>query len=98
MYLPQAHGAIDLREPGTNFGVGSSSGGAFQAWGTLDDIVIRKDVWTAAKFAEVFAQGRGLGERRNRWTSMVLVNPNFDPVWTVGNNYNLTLQMKEKLS
>ncbi len=86
-------------EIGTSLAIGSSTAGANPAYCVFDEILIRKDVLPASMIAQIFQQGVGLGEIRNRWPAVALSNPDFLEEQLKGiNRYNFALNMEEVLS
>lgn len=80
------------------FAIGSSVGGGSPAFAVFDDLMIRKDIFNVAQVRSLFNFGRGLGIRKNRWSSVKLKNPDFNPVQGVGNKYSFRLELEEVLT
>jgi hypothetical protein len=56
------------------------------ASGVYDDIIIRKDVLTAADVRALYGRGRAAGHRRNQFEDCVLMDPEFSPIVNQGGN------------
>lgn len=84
---------------GTNYAIGSQTGGSAPAFAVFDDFFIRKDVLNDSDILSIFNRGVGLGEQRNRWSALKLVEPTFNPVRKAGvNRYDFHLLAKEELT
>ncbi len=88
---------FNISEPGDTFAIGSQLGGTSQCFSAIDEILITKNVLTAAEIAGIFNLGIGLGVPRNRWT-VKLMNPNFDPRWLQSDIYDIPMAFKEVLT
>jgi hypothetical protein len=89
--------AFDLKEPGTNFSIGSGSGGGFEAFGAFDDFLVLNTVLTANEINGLFDLGIGLGVPRNRWT-VQLNDQVWNPRWLHSDVYDIPLLLKEVLT
>ena len=65
---------------GTSFAIGSNIAGTQHSFCTFDDVLLRKDSLNASQIASIYNQGRGIGARRNRWSSLILVDTGFAPI------------------
>ena len=83
---------------GTNFALGSFNDGGCEAFCIFDELLIRKDVLSATEISNIANRTTGLGIGRNRWTTVALTNPEFDPIWKVGDKYNIAFECEEVLS
>lgn len=81
----------------TNFNLGSNSTSS-QAHGIFDDFYPRKDVFSAKQISNIYNAGRGIGLRRNRWTTCKVVDTNFNPNWNTGDRHDFVMQFKEVLT
>ncbi len=81
------------------FNIGTNRVGNLPAFGIIEEILIRKDVLPGSMIAQIFQQGVGLGEIRNRWPSVALSDPDFLEEQLKGiNRYNVILNLEEVLS
>lgn len=86
-------------EIGTSISIGATAAGANEAFCVFDERLIRKDVLPASTIAQIYQQGVGLGEIRNRWAAVALIDPDFVEEQLKGiNRYNFRLPMEEILS
>ena len=89
--------AFNISETEDSFAIGSALAGNPQSFSTIDEILITKNVLTAAEIAGIFNLGIGLGVPRNRWT-VKLMNPNFNPQWLQSDIYDIPMAFKEVLT
>lgn len=81
------------------FNIGTNRQGNFPAFGVFDEVLFRKDVLDASQIKRIYDMGRGLGEVRNRWASVILNNPEFVERFLRGiNRFNFEISMREKIT
>ena len=84
---------------GTSIALGATAAGGDESFCEFDEVIIRKDVLPVSTINQIYQQGVGLGEIRNRWASVALTNPDFLEEQLKGiNRYNFQLLMEEILS
>jgi hypothetical protein len=54
--------------------------------GIYDDIILRKDVMSAADVKALYLKGKSAGHRRNRFEDCILLDPEFSPIVNQGGN------------
>jgi len=90
---------FNVSDIGTTFTVGSGRTGTFVSFGEFDELTTRLDVLNDSRIKAIFLAGRGLGERRNRWPAVKLIDKNFNPVRNIGTNrYQFQLLCREVIS
>jgi len=87
----------NISETGDTFAIGSEIDGDNPDFCAIDEVLITRNVLTAADFAGIFNLGIGLGVPRNRWT-VKLADQTWNPRWLNSDVYDIPLLLKEVLT
>ena len=79
--------------------LGCNTAAGYEIDSIIDDFIIEKRVLSDGEIYSRYIKNKALGLRRNYYSAVQIVNPNFNPVQRIGGNrYDFEIQLMEVLS
>jgi len=79
--------------------LGCNTSGGYEIDGVIDDFIIEKRVLTVGEIAARYNKNRAMGLRRNYYSAVQIINPNYSPIQRIGGNrWDFEVQLMEVLS